>query len=117
MRLRLEENKMSQKYVLVYVTFPNSETALSICRLLVEEKLIACANILPPHTSLYEWNNEIKQETETGALLKTRKKLFEALQQRILSLHPYDCPCIAMISLKNGHADFLNWIQSQTQDL
>ena len=105
---------MSTKAVMIYVTFPNQEIAVEICHSLLEEKLIACANIFPAHLSVYKWNDKINQELEIAALLKTRSELFEPIQQKILSRHPYECPCITMLPLEKVSAAFLEWIHNQT---
>lgn len=101
---------------MIYVTFPTHETAVDICQSLLEKNLIGCANIFPPHISLYKWQDKINQEFEIAALLKTRAELFEEIQQKILSLHPYECPCVVMSSLDNGHSKFLKWIYEQTKN-
>ena len=99
---------------MVYVTFPNDETARLICSCLLEENLIACANIFPPHISLYRWEGKVNQESEVAVLLKTRFELFQKIQQKILSLHPYQCPCIIIFSIEDAYTDFSKWIYNQT---
>lgn len=105
---------MKQRLIMVYVTFPNDETARQICHNLLEENLIACANIFPPHTSFYKWQGKVNQESEIAALLKTRSELFQKIEQKILSLHPHECPCITKFSAEESHTNFLEWVYDQT---
>ncbi|MGI4852275.1 MAG: divalent-cation tolerance protein CutA [Janthinobacterium lividum] len=107
---------MTKVSAIIYVTFPNHEIAMDICGSLLEDNLIACANIFSPHTSLYKWDGNINQELEIAAILKTRFDLYDQVQQKILSFHPYKCPCIVMTSLENGNPEFLKWIDEQTID-
>ncbi|MCB1651590.1 MAG: divalent-cation tolerance protein CutA [Alphaproteobacteria bacterium] len=100
--------------LLVYATFENEEQAGKIARILLEKRLIACANIFPPHQSLYEWQGEIKNEKETAALFKTTSENFEALRETILKHHSYECPCIMAWGIQHGHPPFLQWIKEQT---
>lgn len=102
---------------MIYVTFPNQTSALDICRSLIEENLVACVNIFSNHISLYQWQGKICQESEVAVLLKTTPHLFKQVERRLLDLHPYECPCILQLSVKDGHPKFLNWIDQQTISL
>ena len=57
--------------ILVYMTFPEENTATRICRALLEQRLVACVNILPRVESMYWWEGEIQHETEVAALAKS----------------------------------------------
>jgi periplasmic divalent cation tolerance protein len=108
------EVKMGQ--ILVYMTFPDEETALRIGRALLEQRLVACVNIMPQAKSMYWWADEIQQETEVVMLAKTVSDLFEGLKACVLGLHPYEVPCIVSLALDQGHEPFLRWIDEQTRD-
>lgn len=96
---------------LIYVTTPDETTAKTIARTLLQEKLIACANILPHMTSLYHWDNAIQCNSECVLLLKTCNIPFQTLEKRITELHPYDIPCIFSINTKNTSQPYLSWLQ------
>ena len=108
---------MISKCIMIYVTFPTQTSALHICQSLLQENLVACANIFSNHISLYQWQGKICQESEVAVLLKTKPGLFRQVEQRLLDLHPYECPCILQLSVKNGHTKFLNWVDQQTISL
>lgn len=98
----------------VYVTFASEEQARSIAETLVNERLAACANIFPPHHSIYRWEGKVEQARETAALFKTTETAFESLKNRIIALHSYDCPCIVAWEIEAGPKAFLDWIVSKT---
>ncbi|MDY0225331.1 MAG: divalent-cation tolerance protein CutA [Desulfomicrobium apsheronum] len=102
--------------ILVYMTFPDEETATRTGRALLEQRLAACVNILPRVDSMYWWNGEIQREDEVIMLAKTSSALFEPLKACVLGLHPYEVPCIVALALDQGHTPFLQWIDEQTRD-
>ncbi|MBL4802406.1 MAG: divalent-cation tolerance protein CutA [Emcibacter sp.] len=84
--------------------------AVALSRILLKEKLVACANISAAMTSLYEWDGKICEEAEVALLLKTRKDLSEKTTARIQKLHSYDTPCIVQWDITGGSADYLKWL-------
>lgn len=84
-------------FLIVFTTFANETDAAHVVRTLVEERLIACGNLLPGARSLYRWEGKVADEREVIALLKTRKQDWAALMSRLHELHPYQVPeCIAV---------------------
>jgi periplasmic divalent cation tolerance protein len=79
---------------LIWCPFPDEDSAAEAATQLLDEKLIACANILPPMRSLYEWNGERGEARETGVLFKTDAALLDAAVARVAALHPYDEPAV-----------------------
>lgn len=99
-----------------YITFKTKKQALSICHQLLQQKLIACANILPPHHSLYEWNGRMESTREVLAFIKTQQSLLKKVEQKIRDLHSYDTPCIVFWPIEAGADKFLSWVNNQTQN-
>ncbi len=102
------------EHYLVYTTCPSQEQAKTMAATLLQERLIACANIFAGSTSLYWWQGELCEATETLCLCKTTKTCYPALEQRIKTLHPYEVPCIVALPLTEGFAPFLHWITAET---
>lgn len=100
--------------VFLYVTAETVADAIRIGRALVEARLAACANVLPGMTSIYRWQGAVTEAAETVLILKTREELAEAAVERIKALHAYACPCVAIVPVTGGNADFLTWIESET---
>jgi len=100
--------------ILVYMTAPDEAVAQRIGRALVDRRLAACVNILPPVRSMYWWDGAVQSESETAFLAKTTAELYESLQACVLEMHPYEIPCIVALSIDRGHEPFLRWIDAQT---
>lgn len=100
---------------IVYITCGSQEEARDIGATIVEERLAACANILPGMIAVFRWEGAIQSEEETVLLLKTREELVRKLTERVTALHSYDCPCVAALPVMGGHKDFFAWIGAETQ--
>lgn len=98
---------------LLYVTCANHQEALRIARSLVEEKLVACANIMPPHTAVYSWEDAVRDEPEVVMLLKSRAEMTVRISERIKELHSYSTPCVISLPIQGGNPDFLLWVGQQ----
>ncbi|MFN7131198.1 MAG: divalent-cation tolerance protein CutA [Myxococcales bacterium] len=96
--------------IVVLVTAPDEAKAAEIGRALVEERLAACANIVPAIRSIYRWEGKVQDDAEVLMLLKTRKSAFGALEARVKALHPYTCPEIIALPIEKGHWPYLKWI-------
>ncbi|MDD9897828.1 MAG: divalent-cation tolerance protein CutA [Candidatus Melainabacteria bacterium] len=99
--------------LLVYITCENQDEAKSIARQLLEENLIACANIYPQVQSIYKWQGEIEEANEAVMIVKTLPEKYEALKVRVEELHSYDCVCIAGIPAKEINPNFQTWIEKE----
>lgn len=97
--------------LLVLSTFANEDDAARVVRALVEERLIACGNLLPGARSIYRWKDGVADEREVVALMKTRKQDWTALLSRLHELHSYETPeCIA-IRLAAGAPRYMAWLE------
>tara|TARA_B100001248_G_scaffold262483_1_gene258733 strand:+ start:5041 stop:5340 length:300 start_codon:yes stop_codon:yes gene_type:complete len=97
---------------LLYATFPSEDEALSVGKMLVEEKLIACMNLLGQGNSVFLWKDKINEEQEYYAIFKTAKE-FHEVEKRFLELHSYDTPCLIEIPVGQVAKMFAEWIESQ----
>jgi len=102
---------MSEESIVVLSTFPDTETARRVARALIEEKLAACVNILPPIESIYRWEGAIESATETLILIKSTTWKYQLLEAKILELHPYEVPEIISLRADSGHVKYLRWIE------
>ena len=100
--------------VMVYVTAGSRAEAAKIGRTIVEERLAACANVVPEIASYYWWEGAVQEDNEASLILKTRLELVENVISRVKELHSYDCPCVVSFSIADGNKDFLNWIIKET---
>ena len=96
--------------ILVLVTAPTADKGAELARALVEEGLAACGNLLPGVRSIYRWEGRVHDEPEVLLVLKSRAPLFPALRERVVALHPYQCPEVLRLDVADGHAPYLQWI-------
>ncbi len=98
------------EYIVVFCTIDNFDKAKQIAHKLLEQKLIACANIIPEITSIYEWKSQVVEDSEILMIFKTKKSCFESLKKEITKLHSYEVPEIIAIRLDAGAESYLKWI-------
>ncbi len=98
--------------IIIYITCPEDKAQI-IAKALVEKRMVACANIMPAHRAVYRWEGEVETGRECAIILKTRADMFEAVEEEVKALHPYECPCIVSWPIGKGHAAFLRWIDEE----
>ncbi len=101
---------MSEEVLIVLSTFADAETARQAARTLVEERLAACANIVPQIESIYRWREKIESGAEVLVIFKTTRGRYPQFEQRLRALHPYEVPEIVALPLATGHDPYLNWV-------
>ncbi|MEI6557581.1 MAG: divalent-cation tolerance protein CutA [Rhodospirillaceae bacterium] len=100
--------------IFVYITAGSPADARTIGRLLVEERLAACVNILDGMTSIYRWQGAIEEGRESVIIAKTRATLFDALAARVKTIHSYTTPCIVELPLGRIDRGYLDWLNAET---
>src|SRR5690242_8400269 len=93
-----------------FSTFPDAETARRIARELVNEKLAACANVLPQIESIYCWQGKLEQSAEVLVLFKLTAARYADFEAKLKELHPYDVPEIIALRIAGGSRDYLSWV-------
>ena len=102
---------MESPYLVVYVTVPSRELGERIARALLQEQLIACANLIAPIQSYYTWQGRLNIDEEVLMVIKTRAELFQdRLVPAIQALHPYEIPEIIALPVGMGAASYLKWM-------
>ena len=96
--------------VSVYATFANAEEARRIARLLVEERLAACANLLGACHAIYRWQGEIEEAQEVPAIFKTRADAAGRLMDRLAELHSYDVPAAVVWPIAHALSEYAEWV-------
>ena len=98
----------------VLVTVPDMDTAERLGEKLVEERLAACANLVPGIVSIYRWDEQVQRDDEILVVLKTEQSSVAALRERVVTLHPYDVPEVVELPISGGHAPYLEWLARST---
>ncbi len=92
------------------VTAPDRETALKLALSLVEEGVIACANVMDGVTSIYRWGGALHRDEECLLILKVHATRVSDLLRRVPELHPHSVPEVLVVDLSEGHLPYLEWV-------
>ena len=107
---------MSEKsdVVLILSTAPDPSVAERVARALLEQRLVACANVLPGVRSHYWWKDEIETSTEALTLMKARWSDVERIVARLREMHPYEVPEVIAVPVVAGLDSYLDWVIEET---
>ncbi len=103
---------MTTDYIIVLVTTRSKQEAEKIANHLLNDELIACANIIGPVTSLYRWEHNIDRAEEFLVLMKSRGDLFDRLTEAVKTIHSYKVPEILAVPVDAGSKTYLDWLAS-----
>jgi periplasmic divalent cation tolerance protein len=101
-------------YIQIFTTMDKEEDARRLGRLIVENKLAACAQIVGPVSSIYRWKGKVEEAREWLCIFKSRRNLFQRLEESIRSVHPYEVPEIVSLPIESGSMDYLKWLGDET---
>jgi periplasmic divalent cation tolerance protein len=101
---------MKNSYIIILVTASSKKEADDISQKLLEQKLIACANIVGPVSSLFHWGGKVEQAEEFLILMKSRLDLFDAVSERVKALHSYEVPEVVALPIVAGSKAYLDWL-------
>ena len=100
---------------LAFCTCPDADTASRLARALVDERLAACVNVVGGVVSTYRWQDAVQIDDEVLLVIKTTADRFEALQARLIELHPYEMPEVLAVEPVSGSAPYLAWLDRETR--
>lgn len=96
--------------IVVLTTAGSLKEARKIARTLVEAKLAACVNLLPPVESVYAWQGKIEKSSESLLVIKTSREVFSKVEAEIRKLHSYTTPEIICLPIVDGSRNYLAWL-------
>lgn len=105
----------ASELVLALSTAPDAEHAARIARALVDERIIACASLVPGLTSIYRWQGAVQTDPEVLLLMKTRRALVPRLKERLPQLHPYQVPELVVSEVTDGLEPYCRWVLDETE--
>jgi len=100
----------AKEFQIVLTTCPDAWVAERIARVLVEEGLAACVNILAPMRSIYKWRGQIEDASEHLLVIKSARERFPEIRDRLRCLHPYELPEIIAVPIADGLPEYLAWL-------
>ena len=101
------------RYILILTTVNSWERAKEIALRLIEEKLSACVTISSLATSFYRWKGKINEEKEYIVFIKSKKEIYNYIEERVKELHPYEIPEIIALPIEKGLKEYLTWIDNE----
>lgn len=99
--------------VLIWCPFPDEEQARAAIHALLDERLIACGNVVPGMQSHFLWQGVRNSDEECGALLKTTVARLMPAVERLEEIHPYELPAIASWHV-TATAATMAWLEKET---
>jgi periplasmic divalent cation tolerance protein len=102
--------------LVVLTTVEKQEDGERLARLLVERRLAACVQVLPPMISIYTWQGKIERASEVLLLIKTARTVYPELEATIKENHSYQTPEIIALPIEAGHGDYLQWLVDSIKD-
>lgn len=103
---------MAEEVLLVFTTWPDASAAREAARVIVEERLAACANIVPAVESIYRWEGKIETAAEVLMILKTTIGRYPQIEARVKALHSYEVPEIVSLRVADGLPAYLHWVEA-----
>lgn len=102
---------------LIYATFPTMDDAQRVARLLVERRLVACANLLPGAVSIYRWEGKMEEGQEVVMIAKSTAIKWAEIERLFEEEHPYDTPALVCVSTYAALPAFADWVMLETDSL
>jgi periplasmic divalent cation tolerance protein len=99
----------TRDFVLALVTVPDRKTGRKLAQAALRARLIACANLVPRLESHYRWQGKLEKSSEILLLLKTSRRRLAALEELVVSQHPYDTPEFIVLPVEKGNRRYLDW--------
>ena len=104
----------AEKFHCVFVTAPSLNIARKLAAVALNQRLVACANLIPKIESHYWWQGKLESASEVLIIFKTTGEKLSALEQCVLETHPYDTPEFIAFPLHSGSEKYLTWITTST---
>jgi len=103
-----------KEFIEIHWTSGNLDEARKVARYLVQEKYVACAQIIPWVESIYTWNSQLETTQESKILFKTRIEFFEDIKKIITENTSYQVPEILYYTIDGGNQSYLDWLEEST---
>ena len=102
-------------YIVLFITTATAEEAQRISRALLEQKRVACVNIVPRVSSLFWWQDRLDSAEESLLIVKTKASLLNEIVTIVKEIHSYDIPELIALPIIGGNQDYLDWIDREVK--
>jgi periplasmic divalent cation tolerance protein len=96
--------------IVVLSTCATQEEAEKLARILIEERLAACVNVIPRIRSYYRWKGAIESAEECLLVVKSSRELFSSIDAVLEKEHSYEVPEVLALPVVEGATNYLNWL-------
>ena len=98
----------------IVTTIDDRKAAEELGRRLVEERIVACCQVVGPIRSIYRWKGKVEEADEWYCVMKTRHDLYHRAEEAIKELHPYEVPEIMATALDEILPEYAAWVETET---
>ncbi len=102
-----------EEYIQVITAAASKRNAEEIANELVQNRLVACVQIVGPITSMYWWKGNVEKSTEWLCIAKTQRDLYEAVELSIRRNHPYEIPEVLAVPVIKGSKSYISWLRKE----
>ncbi len=102
--------------VVVLITTATEEEAHRIAEQLLNQRKVACVNIVPRVDSLFRWQGKLDSAQESLLIIKTRASLLPEIIEMVKKAHSYEVPEIIALPIVGGNEDYLKWLDSEVEE-
>lgn len=102
--------------IVIFITTSSAEEAQSIAELLLNQRKVACVNIVPSVDSLFWWQGKLDSAGENLLIIKTKASLLDEIVYIVKEVHSYDVPEIIALPIIGGNEDYLKWIGDEVEE-
>jgi len=106
----------NQGEIVIFITTDSTEEAQSIAELLLNQRKVACVNIIPGLDSLFWWQGKLDSARENLLIIKTKASLLDEIVYIVKEVHSYDVPEIIALPIIGGNRDYLRWIGDEVEE-
>ena len=102
----------NSEFIIIFITCSSKEEAKKIKDILLQNKKVACVNIIPKIDSFFWWQGKVDSANEVLLIAKTTNKMSEDIIALVKKHHSYDVPEIIALPIVNGNKEYLDWIKN-----
>lgn len=102
-------------YIVLFITASNGEEAHKIAEVLLNQRKVACINIVPRVSSLFWWQDKLDSAQESLLIVKTKASLLPEIINLVKGVHSYEVPEIIALPIVGGNQDYLEWIGKEVK--
>lgn len=105
----------NRENLVIFITTGTDEEAHRIANILLNQRKVACVNILPKVRSLFWWQDKLDSAQESLLIIKTKASLLDEIVTLVKEIHSYDTPEIIALPIIGGNHDYLDWIGKEVK--